>query len=321
MINQKDIAKRLGLSIMTVSRALRDHPDLSEMTKARVVQKALEMGYRKSEAPARKVKQSTRVAVLAYESRLSGTPLFETDVPHSIFVSLQKECRRQGVETIVEFPESGQTPLSVKNGSARAVFLFGRYTAEDVALVRHLPILAVSSFIYDKELPRIVADNDGGMIDVTEHLIQMGHRNILFLGIDEQKTELYRARGEGYAVAMARHGLTARALFVDHRAIDRYLNELQGFTAIACSCDSMATALMDVLQPLGQLEKYSIAGFDNLITSEPYGLTSYQPDWNYMGRIAAKMLISHSEEYKNTGVKIVVPGKLIARRSTRPISI
>ena len=68
-INQQQIADALGLSIITVSRALRDHPDLAGATKVRVLQKARELGYAKTKTrPAATTGAPRRAGILLYEA-------------------------------------------------------------------------------------------------------------------------------------------------------------------------------------------------------------------------------------------------------------
>lgn len=305
---------------MTVSRALRNHPDLSEETKARVIQTARAMGYAKTSTPVATAESPThkRVAVLAFEPADQRYPLFDSDVQRAIFLSLQRECQQQGVETVVEFPHSGEWPLSIKNGSATAAFIFGRYSLNDLIPLRGVPSLAVSSFISDASISRIVADNLCGMAEVTEHLITLGHRRILFLGRNEQQTQLHRERSDGYTVAMFRNGLTPEVRFVSEEDIPALLPVIQKHTALVCSADSLAHSLQSILPGLGISipDQISLAGFDHLPSRLALKLTSYAPDWAEMGRLAASLLLFNSAAVENSRLKIIAPGHLILGDTT-----
>lgn len=318
MINQKEIAKTLGLSIMTVSRALRDHPDLSEQTKARVIQKAREMGYSRIPVAATKTSQQRRVAVLAYE-RKGSERLFDSDVHRAIFLAIQKECQKQGVETVVEFPQQGQLPISVKNSTVSGAFVFGRYTPQDVAPLRGLPTLAVSSFTTEKMFARIVADNFGGMAEVTEHIIKLGHKKILFVGRREDNTELHRERENGYAVTMYRYGLTPQPLYLHEKELDAHLPSFEPYTAVACSCDGLAGPLLKLLQKQGipVPGRFAVAGFDDLPSSSALNITTYAPDWERMGRLAANLMLLNPGSLQDNNIRIIVPGQLVVRGSTQ----
>ena len=192
-VSQKRIADALGLSIITVSRALSDHPDMAETTKARVLQKAHELGYTKP--PKRQETHAStprRAGILLYENPYGKRqdPL-ASGVKRAIFLALQKECRRLQVETMIETPSADEIPLLVKNGTIDAAFIFGRYTAETVAHLKNIPAIAVSSFINYPGLPRIVADNLNGMRLATDHLAELGHRDILFIGLTDPYTRLF----------------------------------------------------------------------------------------------------------------------------------
>lgn len=314
MVRQSQIAEALGVSIMTVSRALKDHPDLAETTKARVVRKAVELGYAKIPALQHKA-APRRVAVLCY----SG--LFESEVTRAIFDALQQQCRSYRIETTVEILKGDEVPLSVQNRTVGGAFLFGRYTPEVAAHFRGIPTLAVSSFIRGVDLPGIVADNAGGMAEATEHLIAQGHRRILFLGDSEPGTFLHRERAAGYVAAMDRHDLPTATRFCPRLPadLDAVAGDLGGATAVVCSCDGVAYDFWAALDRRGVSvpDDCSLVGFDCLLTYGNGRLTTYAPDWGMLGRLAADLLLFRPQDLQGKSLKVTVPGRLIPKASVR----
>jgi len=318
MAAQKEIAKALGVSVMTVSRALRNHPDMAEATREQILRKAAELGYLGA-GGRNGLSLPTRVGILAYEPDKSSFH-WNTGVSRKIFASIQKECKRHGVEVMVESIFPGEIPLLVKNRTVDRAFIFGRYTPEAIDQLKRVSCLAISSYIACEGLPRIVADNEGGIIATTEHLIRLGHRKILFLGMEERfTTELYRAREAGYVAAMNRHGLSPLVRLspdVDSE-ISPFMEDIEASTAVVCATDHQAFLLDRHLRKLNWNlpQQCSITGFDNA-DWESEQLTTYAPNWGLMGKLAVELLLLSVESLAHESVKIVVPGKLIEREST-----
>lgn len=323
-INQKHIADALNLSVITVSRALRDHPDMAEATKARVLQKARELGY---------AKLAKTVSGAAQGHRRAGIFLYETPhgerrdtlasgVKRAIFMALQKECQRLEVETVIETPFADEVPFSVKNGTIDVAFIFGRYSSSDVMRLKNMPAIAVSSFIDHPGLPRIVADNLNGMRLATEHLINLGHRDILFVGPVDTHTRLFEERADGYVAAMHRNGLVPAMRFCEDEADLPPVEEIRRYTAVVVASDGTGYQLHAKLTAAGVRvpQDCSVVGFDNLPTDYPYLLDSYAPDWELMGRMAADLLLSQPLDLKGQGLVITVPGKMLVRGSSAPLS-
>lgn len=320
-INQKKIADALGVSVITVSRALRDHPDMAAATKARVLQKAHELGYTKfKKRLAANQPAPRRAGILLYENP-HGAPQdpLASGVKRAIFLALQKECQRLEVETMIETPSADEVPLLVKNGTVNAAFIFGRYSADTIAHLRNIPSIAVSSFIDYPGLPRIVADNFNGMRLATEHLIELGHRKILFVGLVDTYTRLFEERADGYVAAMHRNNLTPSVRFCEALDTLPSLEEIRRHTAVVCASDGLAYSLHAKLTAAGmQLpEECSLVGFDNLPSDYPHPITTYTPDWEMMGRMAADLLLSHPLDIRGQSLVVTVPGRLLTRGSTR----
>lgn len=319
-VSQQKIADALNLSVITVSRALRDHPDMAKATKARVLQKARELGYSKFQRrPVSADPAPRRAGILLYDSPHGDKQdSLASGVKRRIFLALQKECQRLQIETLIETPSLEETPLIVKNRTIQAAFVFGRYTTEAIAHLKDIPSIAVSSFIDCPDLPRIVADNLNGMRLTTEHLISLGHSEILFLGIRDSLTRLFAERADGYVAAMHRSDLTPSVRFCQTHNDLPDPAELRRWTAIVCASDGLAYNLHAKLSAAGLKipRDISIAGFDNLPSDYPYPITTYSPDWDMMGAMAAGLLLSSPLDIRNKGLVVTVPGKLKIAGST-----
>ena len=319
MVSQRQIAEKLGVSINTVSRALRNHPDLSEETKGRIRQTAAELGYgRLSRMPAHGLNVE-RVGILFFCQ--DNTNLLDSEIYRQIFMAIEQEFQRAHVETVCQFPEKGETPLCVKNRTVDGLLLFGRYTEESVRFAKDFPTLSISSHPCKSGIPRISTDNAGGIASLTEYLIELGHRHILFFGPASRPfTQMYRDRANGYLTAMTRHGLTPELQESAHENENLRIAPLpEDCTAVVGASDAFALSMMHHLaeQDPERLARLSITGFDNLQESEQEGLTTFAPNWNTMGILAAHFLI-HRPEILTQNFNVVVPGRILHRSSTHP---
>lgn len=321
-VSQSQIAEDLGLSVITVSRALRGHPDLAEATKARVLNRAKEMGYSRLRA-AKGGAAAVRVGILLYHEAEETDPL-ASGIKRILFAEIQRECRKLNVETIVEMPLLNERSQLIGNRAITAAFLLGRYTPEVTSLLAEIPVLAVSSYIQGSGLPRVTADNLNGMCQATEHLIGLGHKRIVFLGMDDPRTRLHRDRARGYLVAMHEAGLKPEIHFCGNSAsdIDAVLEARSKPTALACASDAFAFAVYDRLKEKGWRipEDCSLVSFDGLVSdiATRYQLTTYAPDWALMGRLAATLLVSQPHLLQGNEVVATVPGKMLVQASTAP---
>lgn len=303
---------------MTVSRALRNHPDLAKTTKDRILREAAELGY----APPAPTTARRRVGVLAYEDNQRS--LFASEIQQTIFMALQKECRRNRFETVIELLHIGEVPNLLKEEPVSSLFVFGRYDAETVSHLRDIPALALSSFTAGNPLPSITADNFGGLRETTSHLIAQGHRKILFLGEESPHTQIFRLRGDGYLSAMHAAGLAPHTLSISPADLPGHFAAISQYTAVACASDSLAFELRHLLTQRGVRvpDDCSLTGFDNLMVNgpNPTDLTTYAPDWKMMGRLAAELLLFRPHDLHGKSVQIIVPGKLVQRDSVSKIS-
>ncbi len=330
-INQQQIAEALNLSVMTVSRALRHHPDLAENTRELVMKKAEELGYRKHlkkrEANAERKAPETlrRMGIILFEDEAMGHfNLFKSGVIRRIFLSLQKGCQELGFETVLETPSAdkpGDVPLLVKNRSVDGIFLLGRYSSNIVERLEGIPALAVSNFLECAGLPRVVADNFHGMREATEHLIGLGHRRILFLGDNQAHTQIFQERSFGYLAAMQTNGYKPTLEFMGSRREEVPVQKILKHTAVVCSNDNLGYIVKARLRAEGLKlpEDCSLVAFDNISAlheSDP--ITSYEPDWEMMGQIAADLLVSSPQAIINRNVAVTVPGKMVMLDSTCP---
>ena len=319
-VTQKDIAESLGVSTVTVSRALREHADLSDETKRRVMEAAERMGYLKHRAVRPAIR---RVGILAYG--ISRHYFFESALIQDMFESVQDRFREAGVEVVVQMLEPLEVPSMVAEGSVNAVILMGH---PDESIFKHLNniySIAVAGATAAAAHTHIGSDDFGGEFDITKHLIGLGHRDIVFVSEERSDSPVMQNRERGYTVAMLEDNLKPRIARLNGGSqtrmeqITKHLQKWSDATAIACCHDGTAYDTLRCCKKLGidVPGGTSIVGYDDIPISREYQITTYRPEWAAIGQLAAELILKQVAGPPN-GFRIIVPGRMIHRQTTAP---
>jgi LacI family transcriptional regulator len=202
----KDIAQKLGVSVVTVSKALRGFPGPSEETRARVLSVAKEMNY-----------GPNLVARALVSGRTYSIGLIIPDLVHPFFAQIAKSIaavlHERGYSLIVSSSE--ENPDMEK----RAVEQLVARSVDALLIASTQGSDEILRWVEDQQIPYVLVDrkfegldaNFVGVDDVrvgalgTEHLIEMGCQRIAHLGGDRVSSAL--GRRAGYELTLSRHGL------------------------------------------------------------------------------------------------------------------
>jgi LacI family transcriptional regulator len=332
-VRLKDIARDLGVSVVTVSKVLRNHSDISPATRARVLRRIKELNY-KPNPVAR--------ALVTGRSYMAG--LVVPDLVHPFFAEVAKGLtsvlRTQGYSLVIA---SSEEDVSLERQEI------------DQMLARRLDVLLIASAqwtvetfrnIEEQQRPYILIDrkfsglpaNFVGTDDVaigrlaTEHLLANGCRRIAFLGGDYVSTAIERL--EGYRATLAEAGITLPPEYILRQPHSDDQAEITGFRcmsdllrldprpdAVFCSNDPLALGAMRAILEAGLRipEDIAIVGSGNssfaALLQTP--LTSIDQDSKLLGATAAEMalgLVNAKEPVRPR--QILLRPKLIARRSS-----
>ena len=260
----KDIAKRLGISYSTVSRALSPHAShlVKDQTCRIVQQTANDMNYSPN-LMARTFLKGDRgiLGLLTYQVRLES---FGRQIHH--FLRMAGEHGYQilivaAADQISQSPGDDQV-RQIRQLESRGVDGLLINTrgdeAESVRIINTVKgKLPVETYYYPADaMNGVVLDLASGFFEMTEHLIGLGHERICFLGEDWVRTNGPSAMGKGYFTAMRKHGLTPRRAEVESTTGTesgyRLGKELGGrFTALVCCCDYTALGVCRGLEDSG----------------------------------------------------------------------
>jgi LacI family transcriptional regulator len=227
----KDIANDLGLSVITVSKVLRNHPDISKETKERVMRRAREVNY-----------QPNLAARALVTGRTHCIGLIVPDLVHPFFAELAKglsaALRQRGYALLLASSEEDAALelREVEHLLARGVdaVILASGSPEPVALDRiqaaRMPCVLIDRRFARRQAHFVGADDELIGLMATEHLIAQGCRRIAHIRGPEVSTALGRLKG--YQAALRRHSLKSDPKLIVQEATGDDLAENSGQLAM-----------------------------------------------------------------------------------------
>jgi LacI family transcriptional regulator len=335
MVTIKDISKRSGFSVATVSKALNNYPDISEHTREEVLKLCKEMNYvPNSSARSLKTHRSLTIGIIFEEITNYGLqhPLFS-----KILESYKKVVESHGYDIMFLAKNMGTQHGSYLEHSMRKqvdaiLVLCEDFNSEEMTELYQskLPIILI-----DYAVPTavtITSNNAQGMDQGVRFLKDLGHEKIAHVYGDKD-TFIGGKRKLAFETSMEKYNLPLNDTFLisgeyfskedGYRAMQHILDLEEQPTAIFCASDMLAIGALQAIKEAGKSvpEDYSIVGFDGidigqLITPR---LTTIRQDARKMGEIAARktfQLIDNPKQVK-VGETITVDTYLINGESTR----
>lgn len=330
----KDIAQELGVSMVTVSKVLRNHPDISKETRERVLRRMEELKYRPNLAAR---------ALVTGKTHLMG--LIVPDLVHSFFSqianAISKTLRVHGYSLVISSSQedSDLEQQEIDHLLARSAdCLFIASTQCEVERFRMIEEQETPYILLDRSVPGLAA-NFVGVDDeqigylATQHLIEAGYRLIAHIGTPIVSTGLGRMKG--YRRALAEHGLQVPEKYVLIRRHGDSLGDATGYKimkslltlrplpdAVFCHNDPMALGAMKAILEAGLNipQDMAIIGCGNIKNSDflRVPLTTIDQSCEEIGESAAKLALSLIESTPPIEPQtILLNPKLIVRDSTR----
>ncbi|MCR5793125.1 MAG: LacI family transcriptional regulator [Lachnospiraceae bacterium] len=272
-ITLKDIAEKTGYSVNTVSRALREKDDIAEETIERIKKVAKELGYVNNT-----IASSLR---LGYTNTLA---VIIGDISNPHFAIMTKEienhARLKGYSSILlntnedKDIERQAITMAIHKNVDGIIICPTQIDNENLEYLEssNIPFIQIGRRTYGKEYNYVVCDDEKGGYIATKHLIENGHKRILFLNGPEYVSSA-KERYDGYRKAIKEAGLPfdealVRDVDLGEDSVENALEEIFGedlqFTAIFAFSDMIAWRVWDWLDKRGFSipEDYSIVGFD-----------------------------------------------------------
>lgn len=331
-VTMKDIAQKLNVSSVTVSKALNDKDGVSEELKEKIKQLADEMGYRYNTlAKSMKDGRSYNVCVIIPERFTGMAQSFYLKVYQSI-AQILEEKSYYGIIHILpkEDEEQLKLPRIYHERRVDGFIMLGQPSKGYIDLMQsvEMPLVFLDFYDENNHVDAVITDNFYGAYDITNYLIQQGHRDIAYVG-NLFSTSSIQDRFLGYYKSLLEHKIHLRQEYIisdrddEGVFIDFELPEKLP-TAFVCNCDQVAHLLMERLQRDGYRipEDFSVVGFDNDIyaTLTKPELTTVEVDIDEMAKTAVKFICEKMEKSEVMFGRVAVKGKIIYRDSVRELN-
>lgn len=331
-----DIAAIVGVSTVTVSKALSDQKGVSEEVREKIKKLAEEMGYKPPSANKKNiVSENYNIGVIIPEHFLSRYDSFYW----MLYQTITKFATTKGCFSLMEVISATDEaernlPKFVLEKKVDGLILMGGMQKEYLKVLQEetsIPMVYLDFYDKDQECDAVISNNFYGAYMLTNYLYRMGHRKIAYVGtllVTESITDRYL----GYLKSVMEHGLDSYDDWVipdrdkDTGMID--LNRCLQLpkimpTAFVCNCDLTAGYLIKKLQSEGFRvpEDVSVVGFDNFIHPGmcDVGITTYEVDVEGMSQKAVEHLIDKIADPKKHIGTTIVDGCLIYKESVKRV--
>lgn len=328
-----DVARTAGVSKSTASRALTGSGYVSDATRQKVRDAAAALGY---------VPTTSAVSLVTGRTQTVGVVVptldrwFFSQVVEGVQDALLE--RRYDLALYGASPESAARREMFEHFLARKRFdgLIAVGIDPDARELERLisfgkPVVTVGG--YDVGTNAVSIDDEAAAHIATDHLIGLGHRDIVFLGGDPDGRHTSFGDGrrlDGYLSAMRAAGLEASARHVRSEvsmpggygaAVELLGDRRVRPTAIVGVCDEVAVGAIIAARRLGVKvpEGLSVVGIDDHAHAEMFSLTTLQQRPREQGSAAARLLLRQLDDPDAPSSRLYERSALVVRSSTAPI--
>ncbi|XID92354.1 substrate-binding domain-containing protein [Paenibacillaceae bacterium WGS1546] len=331
-VTMRDIAVKLGVSSVTVSKAINDKEGVGEDLRKKIKETAIDMGYRLN-AAAKSMKEglSYNIGIIIPERFTGATPGFYMGFYQDLAKSMD-EFGYSGIMHILgkEDEDALALPRVYLEKKVDGFIILGQVKREYVDMFTRTdtPLVFLDFYTDRPDVDCVITDNFYGVYDLTNYLIRLGHRDIAFVG-NIQATSSILDRYLGYYKSLLEHGISADPdyLIVDRdnkgQFIEMTLPQRMP-TAFVCNCDQIAYHLVASLKRKGCRvpDDCSVVGFDNDIyatLTEP-NLTTVEVNKEEMSRAAVAMIVGKVRNQAVAHGRVSVKGKIVYRDSVKELT-
>ncbi|SMO94272.1 LacI family DNA-binding transcriptional regulator [Gracilimonas mengyeensis] len=331
-----DIAKELDITASTVSRALKDHPRISDATKKAVLEMAEKMNYQpNSIAAALRRGTSNLIGVIIptadrnfFASVIRGIEDVLNDTSYNVIICQSNDSvgkEKKNIQALLEARVDG-----IFASYAKETLDFSHY--EDVQK-SGIPLILFDRMQNAFDVDAVVIDDYLGAFKATEHLIDQGCRKIVHFSGPEN-VSIYRDRRRGYEEALKKHGIPINKEFIISsdlklEAGKRLGNEIAGWDelpdGIFSASDYAAMGAMEILKKhdIRVPEDIALVGFSNEAFTELVdpALSTVDQHSKKMGKFTANLFLERIKDKEESGkehtpTKTVLNPELIIRKSS-----
>ena len=329
-----EIAEKAGVSPATVSRALRGLHHVNEKTRKKIVEAAQSLDYplRADLLPRTAAEQTNSIGVIApflsrwyFAQALAGVEqaLREAGMDLLLYNFAQVDARQRVFQ---------QKKLIGKVDGLIVISL--PPTEKEFEQILNLGIPVSLLGVPDKRCSSVSIDDVRGAEIATQHLIDMGHRDIAIMVGQNSfafNFEVADHRKHGFLRTLEANGIEFNPQFelvadfdthTAELAMDEFLTRKKQPTAIFCESDEMAYGAIKALRKKGLRvpEDMSVLGYDDHEFAAILGLTTIAQPARFLGQLAASQILAMIEKPESTMSQMTVPTSLVIRESVKKLN-
>ncbi|MDH3788848.1 MAG: LacI family transcriptional regulator [Xanthomonadales bacterium] len=335
-VSIKDVARLAEVSIATVSRCVNDPDRVRASTRNRVEAAILQTGYSPNPLAQSFRRGKTKVIMVVLPS--VGDPFFT-----EVMKGLREVANASGYSLLINETQfntmtADEIGAMVVSRQADGIVLLASVSPFGTAVLssdnnRRLPVVVGCEIVSLQAAgyPSVHIDNQAAAIEVTDYLLELGHRRIAFIH-GQESSLLTKDREDGYRLSMLAAGLSIEDGWVVGgnltitgaiQATQKLLRHRHRPTAIFCANDEMAMGCMHAIKSAGLKipQDVSVIGFDDVryaaIMDPP--LSSVRQPAKDIGEQVMLRLLGEIETGRSTDAEpVIVPHELVLRRSVAP---
>lgn len=215
-ITIKDIAKALGVSTSTVSRALRDSYEIGEETKKKVLEYADRMNYKPSQLALNLKERSSKsigivvseIANSFFSKAVAGIESVAFDKGYNVIITQTHERNAREIANVIHLASRSVDGILISLSSETTDVSYLKKFVE-----KNMPIVFFDRVTGDIDTHKVACDNHQGAYDAVNHLIEEGYKRIAFLGSAKHLSNV-QERFDGYSEALEHAGLAFNESYV-----------------------------------------------------------------------------------------------------------
>ncbi len=342
-----DIADQMGISISTVSRALKSKPPYDNPVHAEIVKLAKKLGY-KNNRPVRRAGKLDKVALLTigYDKAVNNGINYQLGYSPDGFLGrivygVERAIRKHGgmvtIYDIVDMSDAASKVIRLaRENDFKAVILCADAEIDGIeALSEYCAVVQVNTSQSLIRTDSVASDDFGGITLAVNRLIQLGHQRIAFWVNRPTTSSHHMRRIDGYRNAIYTAGLPYERVYFDSPTVqdsffdcmkigfEEYLNDPEKPSAIICACDSFAWAILRMAHEYGINipGDLSIVGFDNIdLSSHVYpSLSTVDAHLERMPEVAVELLTRRIANPSALCRQVTLQASFVERESTAQI--
>ncbi|WP_313386236.1 LacI family DNA-binding transcriptional regulator [Chishuiella sp.] len=330
-----DLSEKLNISAATVSRALNNHPKISQKTKELVLKTAKELNYKQNSlAQALKSGKTNNVGVIV--------PYINSNFFSSVIRGIEEELTPHGYHVIIcqsheDIDLEKKHLNTLLNAQVDGIFMSVSKTTDEVTHIENAKSTNTPILFFDRKkdisgISTVVIDDYKAGYLATEHLIEQGCKRISHLSGD-LRLEIYQNRYNGYVQALKDYGITFNNdyLITVKSSVDEGVEAVKKLWDLNLPPDGIFSAsdyaALGVCQELRKKKikipnDVAIIGFSNEPFTQymelPISTIDQTPD--KMGKISAQVFLEHmNENFSGISIekRVILDPEVYIRKSSK----